>query len=135
MKDTLKVIYFHDYVDPEEEERELNLIQNTLKENGIILDIVATDLPPKEDEYYDIMFFDWGGMSLGNSMLDHFCEHWIEDARNKPDRIYIMTSFFTSAAMQDALDYATRETEEFPKNIFLTIDVAIPYLKEFIKSY
>jgi hypothetical protein len=95
-----------------------------------IPEIEITTLPPSQINF-DVLFFDWGGMSIGNSLLDHFCEHFIDDAREHPSRIYIMTSYFTMRAMEDALRYLDREKSEIPKNIFLTIDDAMPYLKDY----
>lgn len=128
----MKAIYFCDCMG--DQEYELQLITDQLREAGITIPVTSTDIPPGEDEHFDIMFFDWGGMSMGNSMLEHFCEHWIEDARNKPDRIFIMTSIFTQYAMEDLRGYSQREIEEFPKNIFMNLESSIPYLKEIIKE-
>jgi hypothetical protein len=127
----VKVIYFCDPAD--DMEKALCDIQNELQAAGIHIEIELTDMPPADDLHYDIMFFDWGGMSFGNSLLERFCERWIESARNKPDRIYIMTSYFTAEAMKDLRGYSDRELEEFPKNIYMSIEDAIPYLKEHIK--
>ena len=124
----MKAIYFADcFGDLQEEKRN---IQRELHRNGIDLKIIAIDTPPKEN--YDIMFFDWGGMSVGNNMLEHFCEHWIEDAREHPSRIYVMASTFTKNAMEDLRGYEEREIEEFPKNIFMSVEAAIPFLKELL---
>ena len=67
-------------------------------------------------------------MSIGNSMLEHFCDQIIKHAIEHPSRLYIMNSVFTAEAMQDALTY-------FPEvksisNIFLNFNDALPYLKD-----
>ena len=63
--------------------------------------------------------FDWGGMSIGNSMLEHFCQYILDEAREHPSRIYIMASAFTRDAMED-LQSMMRD-EKFP-NIYLSIE-------------
>lgn len=110
----MKAIYFGDPVGDIEEERAA--IQEYLESNDIIIDIVATDIPPW-DEKFDVLFFDWGGMSLGNSMLEHFCRWIIEHAENHPGNIYIMTSVFTKRAMKDALQILPEQ----PNNIYLDL--------------
>jgi hypothetical protein len=127
----LKFLYFGDMCGDLNEERDH--IAEELKDNGIEVDIDVTDMPPRDMDY-DVLFFDWGGMSVGNSMLEHFCREFIEDAKDKPSRMYIMTSMFTTAAMEDALSYFDRELDKKPANIFLTIADAIPLLKEWMKD-
>lgn len=89
--------------------------------------IKITEKAPWDIEF-DVLLFDWGGMSLGNSMLEHFCEHFIDQAKEKPSKIFIMTSSFTKLAMEDALAFMDRENEK-PWNIFLTIKDAAKYLQ------
>jgi len=125
----MKAIYFADPFNDIEEEK--ITLQKKLKNAGLDLDIITTSNPPW-DEQFDVLFFDWGGMSVGNSMLEHFCEHWIDDAREHPSRIYIMASMFTKNAMEDLRGYEEREIEEFPKNIFMSVEEAIPFLKELL---
>lgn len=91
---------------------------------------LKTTISPPWDEVYDVIFFDYGGMSIGNSMLESFCEYFIEQAREHPQRLYIMTSSFTKNAMNDLLEHLDRETDVVPKNIFLDIESAIKLLKE-----
>ena len=118
----MRVIYFGDMFGEVDEERDA--IQLELSENGITLSIEATDEPPWKEKY-DILFFDWGGMSVGNSMLEHFCRFIIEDADKYPGRIFIMTSRFTEEAMEDALSHFYKG----PDNIYLSIEKALPILK------
>lgn len=79
---------------------------------------------------YDILFFDWGGMSMGNSMLDHFCKYILEDAVDHPSVFYVMVSSMTKFAMKDAI-------EEFgpniPANIFLSVPDFMKYYKKFMQ--
>ena len=123
-----KVIYFADPFDPPEEEVE-SMIIHPLERNGIKFHkIICTDIPPWE-ENYDILFFDWGGMSLGNSMLEHFCKYIIEFAKDYPNRYYIMSSMFTKNAMKDALEYLGDDANLH--NIFLDIDSFCEFYKKY----
>lgn len=128
----MRAIYFADPMG--DHPSEILLISDALRDHGIKIDIIDYERPPKKDDDYDIMFFDWGGMSIGNSILEHFCEHWIEEARNKPNRLYVMTSHFTQVAMEDLREYSQREIEEFPKNIFMCVEDAIPYIKVLLNN-
>lgn len=122
----MKCIYFADCMGNLEQEK--NSIQQILSDEGIDLNIEIRDTPPFK-EYFDVLFFDWGGMSIGNSLLEHFCGYIIDHAREHPNRVYIMTSLFTRDAMDDLREEIKYETEEFPANIFLEIEAAIPLLK------
>jgi len=107
----MRAIYFGDAMGDLEFERDH--ILSVLNENGIDMDIKVTDLPPW-NELFDILFFDWGGMSLGNSMLDHFCRFILDDAQDYPQRIYVMTSCFTQDSMKDAMIGRSK----IPLNVF-----------------
>lgn len=107
-------IYFGDIGGDIEEER--GDIQKFLRSKGIYMKIKETDLPPWED-YFDVLFFDWGGISVGNSMLEHFCRWIIEHAENNPGKVYVMTSVFTAEAMEDAL----HQMPDPPNNIYLNL--------------
>lgn len=88
--------------------------------------VTCTDTPPFK-ESYEILFFDWGGMSLGNSLLNSFCRQILQEAKDNPSIDYIMTSTFTSSAMKDAqLDFG-----EYLPNIYLTIE---EYIKKINNS-
>lgn len=113
-----KVLYFAD--DSPEEEIYMVII-DPLVEKGILFDkIKCTDIPPFRKENYDILFFDWGGMSLGNSLMESFCREIIEEAKDYPNRMYVMVSLFTSSAMRDSLMEFGKDSELH--NIFLDID-------------
>lgn len=115
-----KVYYFADY--PEyattlEKEFEIT-IASIAAENGITFaNVHCTEIPPF-GETYSILFFDWGGMSLGNSMLDTFCDYITDEAKDNPSKDYIMSSQMTTYAMKDALD---RFREVLP-NVYLTVE-------------
>jgi hypothetical protein len=112
-----KNIYICDFMgEPEKEVAELK------DETG--LEIKHEENPNFEEHYFDVLFFDWGGASLGNSMMDHFCRRILNHANEHPSRFYVMTSNFTKAAMKDAI----REFgDDKPANIFLTVDEFKPY--------
>jgi len=110
----MKAIYFGDPGGDVEEEG--LAIKKFLGKHNINFNIIFTDIPPWE-ENFDILFFDWGGISIGNSMLEHFCRWIIEHAENHPGNIYVMTSLFTERAMEDAID----RIPEKPNNIYLNI--------------
>ena len=128
----MKYLYFCDSMGEPEAEQERDVIKDTLSENGINIDIEVIERPTW-DQDFDVLFFDWGGMSVGNDMMGSFCRHFVEDARNKPNRLYIMTSSFTKEAMVDALETMRGDHEEDPKNVFLTVEDAVPLLKEWEK--
>ncbi len=120
-KRNMKVIYFGDLMGDLEEEK--RIIQRKLFNGGIeFTNFTTTDEPPF-DQMYDILFFDWGGMSLGNSLLDTFCKEIIDIAEDNPSKYFVMTSTFTSEAMKDALNYL-QEDVKLP-NIYLSIELFI----------
>ncbi len=114
----LRVIYFCDIDDGMEQER-LDIQKFLARVHGLKTKVELWDVPPFE-ERFDVLFFDWGGMSMGNSMLEHFCGYVIENAENNPGRIYIMSSSMTEYAMKEAL----AELEDKPNNIYLTKEKA-----------
>lgn len=118
----MKVIYFADAMGDTEEEGES--IRHGLLSIGIETSVKVTDMPPF-NEPFDVLFFDWGGMSLGNSLLDSFCRQIVEQASDYPSRIYVMASEFTKWAMEDIKG----ELSEIPHNIFLSFEDAEEQLK------
>ena len=116
-----KGIYWHDTVDTKEDEQADFEIQvkDPCEENKIYFKSMKyTDVPPfKED--FDVLFFDWGGMSLGNSMMDHFCRYILEHAEDHPNRFYVMVSSFTKEAMADAVETLGKDK---PFNVMLSVD-------------
>lgn len=79
---------------------------------------VTTKPPFRQQKNYDVMVFDWGGMSIGNSLLEHFCRYLLEEAEERPSKDFVMASSFTTEAMKDAVS----ELGKVPPNVFLTID-------------
>ena len=115
-----KVIYFADpfftaKVDTIKQEYEEGLKNELHTLNLEFPNIKLMDTPPFNEDF-DILFFDYGGMSLGNDLLGSFCRHIIRTASNYPNRYYVMVSTFTKWAMKDA-----KEGYTLP-NIYLTID-------------
>lgn len=111
-------------------EDELRDIRETLEEMNVIGidDWKVTTLPPlighSHELPYDILFFDWGGMSLGNSMMEHYCRYILDEAENHPSKCYVMVSRMTEAAMQDAMGSMSTTLA----NVFLE-------LKDFARFY
>ncbi len=123
-----RAIYFADISD--DMEQACKSIQRYLaKVVGLDIPVELWERPPF-DERFDILFFDWGGMSLGNDLMEHFCSRIIENAENNPGRIYIMTSTFTAYAMRDAI----QELKDRPDNIYLEIEKAKIALSCFITA-
>lgn len=136
-----QALYFHDMmlIDDDQVEYEIRNIQRKLNRSELeLLNITETDIPPfvggSEEKYYDILFFDYGGMSLGNSCMESFCRQIIEEARDYPNRYYIMTSSFTKDAMEDLLLYYKGEMEEIPTNIFLNVESFAEFYKKLIQQ-
>lgn len=130
-----KVIHFSDpmlsaLVDTQEQEFKES-VESPLEDRGILIDglrLVLTDMYPS-GEKYDYLFFDYGGMSLGNSLMESFCREIVRDADRYPNRTYIVVSTFTSYAMKDA-------KEEFGtdlSNIFLSINDFVAFHKRLNK--
>lgn len=123
-----KVLLFADPMNPIKEE--LDNLKTKLINRCILFDkIKGVDIPPFRKENYDILFFDWGGMSMGNSLMDHFCREIIEEAKDYPNRTYVMVSMFTKQGMEDAL-YEFGEDIKL-HNIHLDIDSFAKQWKEF----
>jgi len=79
------------------------------------------------EEMCDVFFFDWGGMSLGNSCLEGFSREIRRLAEDRPNTYYVMTSAFTRQAMEDAIeDFGT----DRPVNLFLDLDDFISFFKK-----
>ena len=127
----MKVVYLADpimsgTVETLEEEFELQA-NGDLKEANIIFNAVeCTSDPMVIKRKYDILFFDYGGMSFGNSMLESLCRFILTAAEDNPSRLFCMVSRFTKAAMQDAMGSMS---SKFP-NLFLEIDDFIRFYKE-----
>ncbi len=118
MSEKPRAIYFCDADDDMQQECE-SIQRYLAKVVGLDIPVELWERPPWR-ERFDILFFDWGGMSLGNSLLEHFCDEIIKNAEDNPGRVYVMTSTFTEAAMREAL----QELKGKPNNIYLSIEKA-----------
>lgn len=54
---------------------------------------------------FDVFMFDWGGMVLGNDMMEHFIRRLYKSAENHPSKDYVLLSRMTNEAYQDFLGY------------------------------
>jgi len=131
-----KALYWHDWVDEEDEASDLkHQVVSPCKEKGITFDTMeATDIPPlfyEQARDFDVLFFDWGGMSMGNTMMEHFCGNIIEHAENHPSKYYIMVSTFTEDAMREAIAHYG---DDRPFNVFLNIDEFAEHLNQMNKG-
>ncbi len=122
-------VYWHDYESKENVKTDFSIqVLSPCIENNIILEKWRfTEFPSILTEQFDILFFDWGGMSLGNSMMEHFCSYIIKHANDHSSRFYVMVSLMTKAAMKDAL-YSFGDNKPF--NVFLTIEDLEKHLKK-----
>ena len=66
-------------------------------------DLQVFDSPDAFEQSYGILMFDWGGMSMGNSMLDHFTRRIYKLAEENPSKDFILLSRFTERAYEDML--------------------------------
>ena len=108
---TLRVFLFADPIDYEEDfsqHKELYkfVVQkyNKTHKAKVTLDFQGADVPNFEEKHFDILLFDWGGMSIGNSLLEHFSNRVLKMAENYPSRYFIIVSTFTGYAVKEALE-------------------------------
>jgi hypothetical protein len=71
-----------------------------------------------EHRHYSILFFDYGGMSAGNSMLESLSKFLVRTAEEHPNRLYCMVSIMTTDAVRDAMDLLDLR----PANVYLELD-------------
>lgn len=101
-------------------------VESPLEDMGILVDglrLRLFDYYPT-GESFDYMFFDYGGMSLGNSLMESLCRHITNEAEKYPSRSFIIVSTFTQYAMRDAINEFGRELP----NVFLS-------LSDFVENY
>ena len=107
-----KFIYLHDFMlssvveDGWDEFKDV--VDTPLMNQNILIDglkLKVTDNPNTIFESkFDVMFFDWGGASMGNSLLENFCRYIIREAEDNPSKTFVMVSQFTEYAMRDAIN-------------------------------
>jgi hypothetical protein len=98
-------------------------------ENGIIIKKIIPEAGGGQclAKDFDILFFDWGGMSVGNDCLQRFCRYILDDAENHTNRYYVMVSMFTEEAMKDAvMDFGKSK----PFNVFLSVNKFAKWLNK-----
>lgn len=124
-----KVVYFADPIlssasNSIEEEFD-DFVRAELEGSGLnFTNVQCVDVPPFGKMNYDILFFDYGGMSFGNNLIHSFCKQIIKEAEDYPNRMFVMVSCFTKYAMEDAMDELGER-----HNIFLSIDEFVEYFK------
>jgi hypothetical protein len=126
-----KGVYFHDFVDNKNLKEDLkHQVILPCEKNEIFFEngIECYDEPQCLDGEFDVLFFDWGGMSLGNSLLESFCREIYNQAENQQNRFFVMVSSFTEEAMKDAVEEFGKER---PFNLFLSVDDFGSWLKKY----
>ena len=79
--------------------------------------------PSAFEETFDIFMFDWGGMSIGNSILQSFIRYLYKMAEENPNKDFILLSKFTNESYNDLLNgqheklFNIYTTEEWIKTI------------------
>ena len=129
-----KTYYFCDaawsyHFDSIEEEFETVVARKCREADIEFRKVTCVDLPPF-DESYSILFFDWGGMMMGNDLLGSFCREILRQSEDRPNTDYVMTSSFTQQAMEDAKETFGKDTP----NIFLSVDDWIRHTNDVIAS-
>lgn len=112
-----------------QEEEFRQCVESPLEDRGILIDglrVTLTDCYPV-GENFDYMFFDYGGMSLGNSMMESLCRNITSEAEKYPNRTFVVVSTFSSYAMRDAKN---EFGSELP-NIFLSLDEFVNNFKKY----
>lgn len=127
-----KIIYFADPMlgaGSEKIEDEFKWIALALNNRDIEIEtdkVKCTHIPPFEDQF-DILFFDWGGMSFGNDMLGSFCRQILRQAEDRPNTLYVIVSRMSEHAMEDAKETLGKA----PENIFMNLDEFAEYLNKY----
>ncbi len=126
-----KVVYFADAMETMKIiESEYRDIQRGAHFLGLELpDAEIVTVPPMigsgNEKSYDLLFFDWGGMSMGNSMMNSFIRQIVGEAKGRPNTEYVMTSLMTEDAYRDFLEEVE---DDKPFNVFGNI-------KEFVDNF
>lgn len=130
-----RIVYFADPMlsivsDTIEDEFE-SMVAMPLRTEGLSFKegtVKYTDTPPFDDRW-DIFFFDYGGMMLGNSLMEHFCRQIINQAPERSNTLYVMVSLFTKQAMNEA--FIAFGEDDKPFNILLSIKEFAEYYKKY----
>lgn len=103
------------------------VVETPLESHNLLVNGLNTKLMLSypSSEKYDFLFFDYGGMSIGNSLMESFIRDILRDSERYPNRYFIMVSKITSYAMRDAME----TLGEYRHNIFLDLNSFIGYYK------
>ncbi len=97
------------------------------EQNNIEFNFFATDTPEYDEKYFDVLLFDWGGMSIGNSLLEHFSRDIIKLAEDNPNRLFVVISDMTWYAFEDAKGEGLKDIQ----NIVYGEEKAQEYIKKY----
>lgn len=134
----MKTLYFTDWNEDDETiEKEMMDINLALNSFGVKdCDVKeSTQIPPfkghSEEKYYDIMFFDFGGvMTMCYSTVSNFIECILKESKECPDRYYVVTSTF-SMLLEEFRDLVKEEFGDTrPFNVFLSIEEFCEFYKK-----
>jgi len=133
-------LYFTDWAESDEDvNKEMLMINKELHSNGVTnCDVTElTQLPPfkghSEEKYYDIMYFDFGGvMMMCNSVVSNFIECILKESKECPDRYYVVTSTFSM--LLDEFEDLVGEFfgGEKPFNVFYSIEEFCEFYKKYL---
>lgn len=127
-----KAIFFNDFIGTsfETPEEEFESFKNRFEKlYGIKFEWKHIQKYP--DEYYDVFFFDYGGLLPGSGgLMESFIRQIIKDSDEHPNRYYVMISSFTKEAMKDGIHEFGFDKNEKPFNIFLEVEDFVKFYKK-----
>lgn len=121
-----KGIYWHDWASDPEADMRWQVLR-PLDAGGIEFErMEETDRFDlfNPSSHFDVLFFDYGGVGLGNSLLYDNLKYIIEHANDHPSRYYVMVSEMTTEAIKEIKEELG---DNKPCNIFDCIDDFIKY--------
>lgn len=63
------------------------------------------DSPDAFEQSFQTLMFDWGGMSMGNSLLESFTRQLYKLAEDNPNKDFVLLSTFSEWAYNDLKEY------------------------------
>lgn len=123
---TPKRLRFHLFSDCADHEEDIVKVKEVLNLNLTGYDFDAYETPEYANKYFDVLLFDWGGMALGNQMLDWFSRDIIEYMREHPSKAVVIISEMTKWAFEDAM----RELESEDIQVFYGLNEYLKYLRD-----
>jgi len=103
-----------------------SIINDELKVNkiGYKIKILLTLEFPKES--FDILFFDYGGLSVyNNTEFRDGCKNLLKHAEDHPSKFYVLWSSVTQWAIEDMLEWTGKDK---PANLLYELEELYPYL-------